>query len=104
VSPDAAAYDDTEAGMRWWNALTIDRRAEWLRRANSARPVDAWRLYRAETLGLCALLGAGHRLTTHERRVGRSPRCIRYATAGNVIAVDWRIVRSVRPNPHPTDL
>lgn len=34
-----------EQGMAWWNAITADDRAYWLRRAASARPVDAYRAY-----------------------------------------------------------
>ena len=36
------------AGMAWWNSLTEQQRAEWLRRANSARPADAWEAYCAD--------------------------------------------------------
>lgn len=40
---------DEIAGMRWWNSLSDRERAEWLRRANSARPVDAWAAYKASS-------------------------------------------------------
>lgn len=38
---------DDEAGMRWFNAITPTERKRWLRRAGSARPVDAWRAFKA---------------------------------------------------------
>jgi hypothetical protein len=49
--PDDLNRKPTEqeaAGIAWWNALTEQQRAEWLRRANSARPSDAWKAYCAE--------------------------------------------------------
>lgn len=33
-------------GMRWWNGLSREQRAYWLRQADSARPSDAWRAFR----------------------------------------------------------
>ncbi len=33
---------DEELGMAWWNRITEREREEWLRRANSAMPADAW--------------------------------------------------------------
>ena len=41
-----AATADERAGMDWWNALTEDRRAYWLRAANSAIPAEAWAEYK----------------------------------------------------------
>jgi len=44
------ATDDERAGMDWWNALSESERAEWLARAGSAKPADAWAAYkRAKT-------------------------------------------------------
>ena len=34
-----------QVGMAWWNRLSEAERAYWLRVANSARPVDAYRAY-----------------------------------------------------------
>lgn len=42
------ATSDGAAGMAWWNALSEKQRAEWLSRANSARPADAWAAYKRE--------------------------------------------------------
>jgi hypothetical protein len=44
--PDRKPTADEELGMKWWNALTEAQRGEWLRRANSATPADAWAAYR----------------------------------------------------------
>lgn len=38
---------DAEAGMRWFNSLSEHQRALWLTRAGSARPADAWALWKA---------------------------------------------------------
>ncbi|CAG9180203.1 hypothetical protein LMG23992_04168 [Cupriavidus laharis] len=38
ADPDA----DPQAGMAWFNALTELERAEWVARADSARPSEAW--------------------------------------------------------------
>lgn len=46
---DATA--DDQVGMIWWNALTEAERAYWLKRAESARAVDAWRAYKREVGG-----------------------------------------------------
>lgn len=40
---------EEQAGMRWWNSITRSERAYWLERADSARPVDAWREYLRQT-------------------------------------------------------
>lgn len=37
--------EDPQAGMTWWNAMTEDRRAHWLKMAASAVPVDARRAF-----------------------------------------------------------
>jgi hypothetical protein len=37
--------DDGAAGSAWWNALSENERAYWAKRAESARPADAWRVY-----------------------------------------------------------
>lgn len=37
---------DDALGMAWWNALTERERAEWLRKADSARPKDAWEAFK----------------------------------------------------------
>lgn len=36
---------DEQAGIAWWNGLSERARSEWLRIAQSARPVDAWLAY-----------------------------------------------------------
>lgn len=33
---------DERAGIDWWNSLSERERADWLRRASSAKPADAW--------------------------------------------------------------
>jgi hypothetical protein len=33
---------DAELGMAWWNNLNEVERLQWLERANSAAPADAW--------------------------------------------------------------
>jgi hypothetical protein len=43
-----ATADDVR-GMAWFNALAEAERAEWLRRADSAVPADAWAAYKAAT-------------------------------------------------------
>ena len=37
-----APLTQEELGMRWWDRLTERERADWLRRADSAVPADAW--------------------------------------------------------------
>ncbi len=39
--------NDTALGMAWWNRLTRQERAEWLARADSAVPADAWAAFKA---------------------------------------------------------
>ena len=46
AEPHGEADDVT--GMHWWNALTEAERAYWLRRADSAKPVDAWEAFKRE--------------------------------------------------------
>jgi hypothetical protein len=36
---------DEQAGMEWWNALTEEQRAHWLREANTASVAEAWAYY-----------------------------------------------------------
>jgi hypothetical protein len=36
---------DEQAGMGWWNALTEEQRAHWLREANTASVAEAWAYY-----------------------------------------------------------
>jgi hypothetical protein len=33
---------DEQAGIDWWNALTEEQRAYWLREANTAIVAEAW--------------------------------------------------------------
>lgn len=47
MSDDPKPTNDEAAGINWWNSLTEDQRADWLRRANSARPADAWQAYKS---------------------------------------------------------
>jgi len=37
---------DEKAGIDWWNALSIEDRAFWLRAALSAVPAEAWAYYK----------------------------------------------------------
>lgn len=39
---------DAELGMTWWNRLTERERAEWLRRANTAVPAEAWEAFKRQ--------------------------------------------------------
>jgi len=40
---------DVTAGMAWWNALSERERADWLGRAGSATPADAWAQFKRQT-------------------------------------------------------
>ena len=40
--PSATPTRDERDGMAWWNALTKDRRAYWLREASTAIVAEAW--------------------------------------------------------------
>lgn len=37
--------DNAQQGIEWWNELTEEARAIWLKVANSATPADAWAAY-----------------------------------------------------------
>lgn len=50
---------DEANGIAWFNALDDRGRAEWLRVAGSARPVDAWGAYKAQQRG-CGWQAADH--------------------------------------------
>ena len=39
---------DEIAGMQWWNSLTEAERADWLARADSAVPAEAWAAYKRQ--------------------------------------------------------
>ncbi|TIV92525.1 MAG: hypothetical protein E5V85_28495 [Mesorhizobium sp.] len=43
---DREPSPDETAGMVWWNSLTEGDRADWLARAGSAVPADAWATYK----------------------------------------------------------
>ena len=43
---DREPTPDETAGMVWWNSLTEADRADWLARAGSAVPADAWAAYK----------------------------------------------------------
>lgn len=45
--PRPARATDAELGMAWWNNLAESERAEWLRRAGSAVPADAWEAFKS---------------------------------------------------------
>jgi hypothetical protein len=45
---------DDELGMAWWNGLTKRRRAYWLQRAGSCRPVDAWHCFKRAAVSQAA--------------------------------------------------
>jgi hypothetical protein len=38
---------DEQLGIDWWNGLSEERRAHWLKVANSAAPFAAWQAFRA---------------------------------------------------------
>jgi len=42
---------DERLGMEWWNALSEVARRDWLRRADSARPADAWAAFKRSLEG-----------------------------------------------------
>ena len=46
VDFDQEPTEDERAGIDWWNSLTEESRAEWLRIAGSAKPADAWTEYK----------------------------------------------------------
>lgn len=37
--------DEPQQGVTWWNGMTEEFRAHWMRQAKSAVPADAWRAY-----------------------------------------------------------
>ena len=43
---DREPTPDETAGMVWWNSLSETDRADWLARAGSAVPADAWGAYK----------------------------------------------------------
>jgi hypothetical protein len=43
---DREPTPDETAGMVWWNSLSEADRADWLARAGSAVPADAWAAYK----------------------------------------------------------
>ena len=43
---DREPTPDETAGMVWWNSLSEADRADWLMRAGSAVPADAWAVYK----------------------------------------------------------
>lgn len=45
LNPTMSQSELDELGMAWWNNLTAEERAEWLNRANSVVPADAWALF-----------------------------------------------------------
>ncbi len=48
VTKQEQLQSDTELGMTWWNRLTKCERADWLRRADSVVPADAWSLFKKQ--------------------------------------------------------
>lgn len=44
----ASQYAYDSAGMKWWNKLSEKQRAEWLDKAGSAAPADAYAVYLSE--------------------------------------------------------
>lgn len=44
---DVPTLTDAEVGVAWWNGLSRSERADWLVRAKSAVPADAWAAYKA---------------------------------------------------------
>jgi hypothetical protein len=50
ASRNIATPDDIR-GMHWWNALSEADRLFWLQKADSARPIDAWRAFKQAVSG-----------------------------------------------------
>ncbi|MER8524179.1 hypothetical protein NKH56_33640 [Mesorhizobium sp. M1076] len=46
--PNRNSTADEIAGMQWWNSLTEAERADWLARADSAVPAEAWAAYKRQ--------------------------------------------------------
>jgi hypothetical protein len=46
----SVSRSDAELGTRWWNNLTPDQRAEWLRVADSVVPANAWAAFKRGVL------------------------------------------------------
>ncbi len=46
MNPERLPTSDEQAGMDWWNGLSEELRAAWLKSACSARPADAWEAYK----------------------------------------------------------
>ncbi len=46
AAPRRRPTADEAVGMAWWNRLSSRQRADWLQRARSARPADAWAVYK----------------------------------------------------------
>ena len=44
MNREAASADET-TDIAWWNALTEEQRAHWLREANTAIVAEAWAYY-----------------------------------------------------------
>jgi hypothetical protein len=44
MNREASSADET-AGMEWWNGMSEDQRAYWLREANTAIVAEAWAYY-----------------------------------------------------------
>lgn len=45
VFPLTSSLDDPELGIAWWNSLSEEVRAHWLKKAGSAVPADGWLAY-----------------------------------------------------------
>lgn len=46
--PNRNPTADEIAGMQWWNSLTEAVRSDWLARADSAVPAEAWAAYKRQ--------------------------------------------------------
>jgi hypothetical protein len=51
MSREAASVEET-VGVEWWNAMSEDQRAYWLREANTAIVAEAWAYYQRVLLQL----------------------------------------------------
>lgn len=47
MSAAKPSTDDALLGMAWWNRLTERERLQWLLRAGSDVPADAWAVFKA---------------------------------------------------------
>jgi hypothetical protein len=42
----SVSRSDAELGLKWWNNLTPEQRADWMQVAGSCVPAEAWALFK----------------------------------------------------------